>query len=83
MKVQSALNEGEGARWAPAAGGRGSLDESVDRYMNEGIVWGTPEMVIDQIERLREEINLDYLLLAPLSHQSILTFTEKVLPHFQ
>jgi len=51
--------------------------------MNEGIVWGTPEMVIDQIERLREEINLDYLLLAPLSHQSILTFTEKVLPHFQ
>lgn len=30
-----------------------------------------------------EEINLDYLPLAPLSHQSILIFTEKVLPHFQ
>jgi len=34
----------------------------------------------DEILRLREEIGLDYLLCAPLSHQSFMLLTEKVLP---
>ena len=43
-------------------------------------VHGSPERVIDQIQMLREKIDLDSLMLAPLSHASFLMFTEKVLP---
>jgi alkanesulfonate monooxygenase SsuD/methylene tetrahydromethanopterin reductase-like flavin-dependent oxidoreductase (luciferase family) len=44
------------------------------------ILYGTPDKVGDEILRLREEIGLDYLLCAPLSHQSFMLLTEKVLP---
>jgi hypothetical protein len=43
------------------------------------ILYGTPDKVGDEILRLREEIGLDYLLCAPLSHQSFMLLTEKVL----
>ncbi len=33
-----------------------------------------------RILRLHDEIGLDYLLCAPLSHQSFMLLTEKVLP---
>ena len=46
----------------------------------EVILHGTPDKVGDEILRLREEIGLDYLLCAPLSHQSFMLLTEKVLP---
>jgi len=36
--------------------------------------------VLEQIIRLREEIGLDYLLAAPLSHQTFTLLTEKILP---
>jgi hypothetical protein len=36
--------------------------------------------LFDQMQQLHEEIWLDYLLCAPLSHSSFLMFTEKVLP---
>jgi hypothetical protein len=35
---------------------------------------------VDQLQQLREEMFLDYLLCAPLSHASFLLFTDKVLP---
>jgi hypothetical protein len=38
--------------------------------------------VIDQIARLRQEMYLDYLMIAPLSHSSFMKFTEQVLPRF-
>jgi len=41
------------------------------------------ERVVDQIHMLREAMFLDSLMLAPLSHASFVTFTEKVLPRFQ
>ncbi len=50
--------------------------------MNDVIIHGTPDAVIDQIEQLREEMFLDYLLCAPLSHKTFMLFTEKVLPRF-
>ncbi len=59
------------------------IPEGVDpvrRYLDEVILHGTPEAVIDQILRLREEIGLDYLLCAPLSHETFMLLTEKVLP---
>jgi alkanesulfonate monooxygenase SsuD/methylene tetrahydromethanopterin reductase-like flavin-dependent oxidoreductase (luciferase family) len=54
--------------------------DPVERYMNEVVIRGTPESVADKIAELRETIGLDYLMCAPLSHQSFMLFTEKVLP---
>lgn len=56
---------------------------SADQYLDGIIIYGTPESVYDQLQRLDEEIKLNYLLCAPLSHQSFVLFTEKVLPKFQ
>ncbi len=55
----------------------------ISRYLSSAIIHGSPSKVIDQIERLREEMHLEYLMLAPLSHASFITFTDEVLPHFQ
>lgn len=54
--------------------------DPVQRYIDSVVIHGTPERVIDQIARLHEEIGLDYLIGAPLSHQSFLSFTDRVLP---
>jgi alkanesulfonate monooxygenase SsuD/methylene tetrahydromethanopterin reductase-like flavin-dependent oxidoreductase (luciferase family) len=54
--------------------------DPVERYLDDVILYGTPDAVLDQILRLREEIGLDYLLCAPLSHQTFLTLTDKILP---
>ena len=54
--------------------------DPVERYMNEVVVRGTPERVIDKVLELRDTIGLDYFMCAPLSHRSFMLFTEKVLP---
>jgi alkanesulfonate monooxygenase SsuD/methylene tetrahydromethanopterin reductase-like flavin-dependent oxidoreductase (luciferase family) len=54
--------------------------DPVAHYLDGVAVYGTPERVIDELQRLREEMFLDDLLCAPLSHSSFLMFTEKVLP---
>jgi alkanesulfonate monooxygenase SsuD/methylene tetrahydromethanopterin reductase-like flavin-dependent oxidoreductase (luciferase family) len=54
--------------------------DPVQRYLNEVILHGTPESVVDDILRLRDEIGLDYLLCAPLSHESFTLLNETVLP---
>jgi alkanesulfonate monooxygenase SsuD/methylene tetrahydromethanopterin reductase-like flavin-dependent oxidoreductase (luciferase family) len=59
--------------WVPGA-------DPVERYMNEVVIRGTPDRVLDKILELRETIGLDYLMCAPLSHQSFMLFTEQVLP---
>ena len=72
-----------GAKWTVTsyARSRESNGESpVDRYVNNVIIHGTPEMVVDQLLQRREELPLDYLLMAPLSHESFMLFTENVLP---
>jgi alkanesulfonate monooxygenase SsuD/methylene tetrahydromethanopterin reductase-like flavin-dependent oxidoreductase (luciferase family) len=76
------LNSYLGAQHRPVMQGS-FTPEGVDpirRYLDEVIIHGTPERVIGQIERLRDEIGLDYLLAAPLSHQSFLLLTDHVLP---
>jgi alkanesulfonate monooxygenase SsuD/methylene tetrahydromethanopterin reductase-like flavin-dependent oxidoreductase (luciferase family) len=55
-------------------------DDPVARYLDGVIVWGTPDEVADELLRLREEMFLEYLLCAPLSHRTFTLFTEKVLP---
>jgi alkanesulfonate monooxygenase SsuD/methylene tetrahydromethanopterin reductase-like flavin-dependent oxidoreductase (luciferase family) len=54
--------------------------DPMERYLNDVVIRGTPERVADQIVELRDTIGLDYLMCAPLSHQSFMLFTEKVLP---
>ena len=54
--------------------------DPVERYLAEVILHGTPDAVLDQILRLRQEIGLDYLLCAPLSHETFMLLTEKILP---
>jgi len=54
----------------------------IERYIRNVVIHGSPARVIDEIERLRTEMYLDYLMIAPLSHSSFMMFTEKVLPRF-
>lgn len=54
--------------------------DPVERYMNDVVIRGTPDRVVDTIAELRESIGLDYLMCAPLSHRSFTLFTEQVLP---
>ncbi len=56
--------------------------ERIERYISSCVIHGRPGRVIDQIERLRSEMYLDYLMIAPLSHSSFMLFTEQVLPRF-
>jgi alkanesulfonate monooxygenase SsuD/methylene tetrahydromethanopterin reductase-like flavin-dependent oxidoreductase (luciferase family) len=72
-----------GAAWTVGSyiggGGRGGVDP-VERYVNELIIHGTPEAVVDQILGLQQSAALNYLLCAPLSQQSFTLLTDKVLP---
>ena len=53
---------------------------AIERYVNDVVIHGSPERVVDQIQSLRERIGLDYLMCAPLSHESFMRFTDEVLP---
>src|SRR5713101_7448106 len=55
-------------------------DDPVRRYVDSVVIHGTADRVADEILRLHEEIHLDYLIGAPLSHETFLTFTDRVLP---
>ena len=80
-----------GARWTVGAyanpkslgemrlGSAPAMDP-VERYLNGVVVHGSPARVVDELERLRSEMFLDYLLLAPLSEKSFQLFTDEVLP---
>ncbi|MPY92817.1 MAG: LLM class flavin-dependent oxidoreductase [Acidimicrobiia bacterium] len=62
------------------AGRPGAQADPVQRYVDDVIVWGTPTSVVDQLGELAETMPLDYLLAAPLSHQSFELLTDEVLP---
>jgi len=49
-------------------------------YVEDVIIQGTPEQVVDEIARLREEIGLNYLMCAPLSRESFRLLADKVVP---
>jgi alkanesulfonate monooxygenase SsuD/methylene tetrahydromethanopterin reductase-like flavin-dependent oxidoreductase (luciferase family) len=77
----------EGAKWLlrtyvnPKA--IGAEGDPLQRYVDSVVIHGSPERVVDEIMRLREEIHLEYLIAAPLSHQTFLSFTDHVLPRLQ
>jgi alkanesulfonate monooxygenase SsuD/methylene tetrahydromethanopterin reductase-like flavin-dependent oxidoreductase (luciferase family) len=72
----------EGARWTVGsyAKGMNTRVDPVERYVNEVMVHGSPQTVTDKLLRLKEELPMNYLMAAPLSHESFVLFTEKVLP---
>lgn len=57
--------------------------DRVERYVNDVVIYGTPESVLDKLKAMEQEMPLDYLLCSPLSHESFMLFTEKVLPRLQ
>ncbi len=57
-------------------------EDPVEAYLRDVVISGTPEKVIDQLQELEETLPLEYLMCAPLSHQSFTIFTEEVMPHF-
>jgi alkanesulfonate monooxygenase SsuD/methylene tetrahydromethanopterin reductase-like flavin-dependent oxidoreductase (luciferase family) len=65
---------------AHAQGLLGATKDPVERYVRDVIVHGRPARVVDELARLREEIDLHYLLAAPLSHESFLLLTDEVIP---
>lgn len=78
----------DGAKWTVGAyaGPKNSrligeaARDPVQRYVDEVIIHGSPEKVTDTILELRETIGLEYLICSPLSHETFMLFTEKVLP---
>jgi alkanesulfonate monooxygenase SsuD/methylene tetrahydromethanopterin reductase-like flavin-dependent oxidoreductase (luciferase family) len=80
-----------GARWTAGAylpkealaqfrGDRRAVDPE-EHYLNDVVIHGCPERVVDTLRRLEEEVPLGYLLLSPLSEHSFELFTDRVLPH--
>lgn len=53
----------------------------LQRYLDGVMIHGSPARVRAQLERLRDEAQLRYLMLAPLSHGSFTLFTDEVMPH--
>jgi luciferase family oxidoreductase group 1 len=75
-------NESKSANYQLNQAGNKPEVTSVDQYLDDVAIWGTPAKVTDTLHRLGDEIGLNYLMCAPLSHNSFMTFTEKVLPKF-
>jgi alkanesulfonate monooxygenase SsuD/methylene tetrahydromethanopterin reductase-like flavin-dependent oxidoreductase (luciferase family) len=67
---------------SPAGRSEARVEDPIERYLQGVVIHGSPDRVADEIERLREELPLESLMCAPLSHRSFELFTEKVLPRF-
>jgi alkanesulfonate monooxygenase SsuD/methylene tetrahydromethanopterin reductase-like flavin-dependent oxidoreductase (luciferase family) len=74
----------EGAQWTidsyNTRRGEATGKDPIDSYLDETIIYGTAEEVADKLIQLREQIGLDYLIASPLSHETFMLLTERVLP---
>ncbi len=75
----------EGAKWilqsyVNPSGDRGDSEVMVQRYVDSMVIHGTAERVADKVAQLHDEIGLNYMITAPLSHETFLSFTEQVVP---
>ena len=57
-----------------------SADQRLSEYVENTVIWGTPERVADRLLELQESISLNYLMVAPLSHASFMQFVDEVMP---
>ncbi len=53
----------------------------VDYYLDDVMIHGTADSVVDQIRAFSEQIGMTYLMVAPMSGRSFRLMTDKVLPH--
>ena len=54
--------------------------DPIDFYLDDVMIHGTPESVVDQIQAFAGEIGMNYLLAAPMSGRSFRLLTDQVLP---
>jgi alkanesulfonate monooxygenase SsuD/methylene tetrahydromethanopterin reductase-like flavin-dependent oxidoreductase (luciferase family) len=54
--------------------------DPIDFYLEDVMVHGTVDSVVEQIAALAESARMDYLLAAPMSRRSFTLLTDKVLP---
>jgi alkanesulfonate monooxygenase SsuD/methylene tetrahydromethanopterin reductase-like flavin-dependent oxidoreductase (luciferase family) len=54
--------------------------EPVQHYIDDVILHGTPNAVLDRIARLKAEIGLNYLMCAPLSRETFRLLADHVVP---
>lgn len=54
--------------------------DPIDYYLDDVMVYGTAESVVDQIQSFGAEIGMNYLMCAPMSGRSFRLLTDKVLP---
>ena len=77
-----------GAQWTTNSYAKNSLSlkpqdaevDPVQRYVDNVVLWGSPERVADLLIQYQEEKQLNYLLCAPLSSQTFQMFNDEVLP---
>lgn len=84
--LPAGIGSAKGIKGGPEKTGPASavaeVADPVEHYVNNVVICGTPEKVVDDLQRLAEELPLDYLMCTPLSHASFELFTEQVLPKF-
>jgi len=68
-----------GPRPKPGQSASVGAADPVERYVEEVIIHGEPDAVVDQILSLEDSAALNYLLCAPLSRESFTLLTDKVL----
>jgi alkanesulfonate monooxygenase SsuD/methylene tetrahydromethanopterin reductase-like flavin-dependent oxidoreductase (luciferase family) len=54
--------------------------DPVQFYLDDVMIHGTPESVVDQIQAFGEQIGMNYLMAAPMSGRSFRLLTDKVVP---
>jgi alkanesulfonate monooxygenase SsuD/methylene tetrahydromethanopterin reductase-like flavin-dependent oxidoreductase (luciferase family) len=52
----------------------------LDYYLDDVMIHGTAESVVDQIEAFAQDIGMTYLMAAPMSTRSFRLFTDRVVP---
>ena len=57
-----------------------SPEDRMQLYIDNTIIHGCIDRVVDRLIELRETMHLDYLIVAPLSHRSFLRLVEDVMP---
>ena len=57
-----------------------SSDQRMQLYIDETIIHGCVDHVVDRLNELHEDMYLDYLIAAPLSHRSFLKLVDEVIP---
>ncbi len=76
--IASYVGRKDNVRQGPARDFGGK--DPVDFYLEDVMIHGTPESVVDQIQSFGAEIGMNYLMAAPMSGRSFRLLTDQVLP---